>query len=105
MDSSSTLRLWTDLTVGLQTIRKALEDAAHSTSPKEQADQLKPFKTRPVFSDRCDDSAMMNDCKYKTSQGSELMPLWHMHSNEGCSSIVKLTSLEARWVGRGLRDA
>lgn len=50
-DSSSNLEPWTDSTVGLQTTEKTLEDAAHSMSSKQEADQLKPFKTRPMFSD------------------------------------------------------
>lgn len=59
-----TLGQWTDLTVGLQIRGQTLEDAAHFTSP--EADQLKPFKTKSMFSDCCDDSAVIDACKYKT---------------------------------------
>lgn len=44
---------------------KALEDAVRITSCKHEPDQLKPFKTRAMFSDCCDDSVVMDDCKYK----------------------------------------
>lgn len=40
-DSSLTLRPLPDLTVGLQTTGKTLEDAGHSQSPTQEADHLK----------------------------------------------------------------
>lgn len=44
---------------------KALEGAVRITSYKHELDQLKPLKTRSMFSDCCDDSVVMDDCKYK----------------------------------------
>lgn len=59
-DSSFSLGPLLVSTTWLQTEKRALEDAIASYKH-----EPKPFKTRSVFSDCCDDSVVMDDCKYK----------------------------------------